>query len=112
VQEAVEADKAILTTLEATAQKIRDHRNTQFIHLSERLLQPPFGVIPESDAFAYADIGSILTDSGRLLNRYSVFLSGSELLMQVWGEDAELPYLLKLLARGRKALDDEQESDI
>ena len=108
VREAVEKDVILLDGLEDTSERIRQHRNSQFVHLSERLIQPPFGVVPDSEGFAYADIGAILLTAGSMLNRYSLFLSGNEIWMQVAGEDSEFPYLAKLLHRGYKGLDDDQ----
>jgi hypothetical protein len=56
VRMALAEDRTTLGGLEETIEKIRVHRNEQFVHLSRELLRPPFGVTPADEALMYEDV--------------------------------------------------------
>jgi len=91
-------------------EKIRTHRNEQFVHLSEKLLQAPFGVTPSDESFAYSEVFALLTAIGTILNTYAGFLRGSQMLMEVWDEENEFRFLLETLSKAVDNLEDEDTS--
>lgn len=104
VRESVDKDLKEFEHAADVVTRIREHRNEQFMHLSERLLEPPFGVVPAEDSFAYEEMWQLLTTIGEILNRYSLFLDGTTMHMEVFREEQDFAYLLQKLT---EALRDE-----
>jgi hypothetical protein len=99
VRKAIAEDRSTLGGLEETIEKIRLHRNEQFVHLSRKLLEPPFGVVPADEALMYEDVMTALEIVGEILNRYHTFLRRGWRLMEVRGEQADFDYVFTLLER-------------
>jgi hypothetical protein len=99
LQEAVAEDRQRLESCKLFLEKVRNHRNEQFVHLSQRLLEPPYGILPAEDAFEYHEVRSALVLIGEILNRYAAFLVDSEFVMDLQREDEDFNGLSRLLAR-------------
>ena len=99
VRKAIVQDRAKLASNADLIRRVQRHRNEQFVHLSNELLGPPHGVIPEADAFSYSAIQDLLSVTGEVLQRYYAYLTGSKPLMEIWDEAGDFDYLMTLLER-------------
>lgn len=99
VRKAVQEDATGLDELEELINKIRKHRNQEFIHLSDMIVTSAFAVRPSDNSFPYSEIQRLLARVGVILNRYAGYVTDSELHMEVWGEQRDFDYLMDLLSR-------------
>jgi hypothetical protein len=97
VREAIAEDRSTLGNLEQTIEKIYDHRNEQFVHLSRKLLEPPYGVIASDKALMYEDVMKALEIIGEILNRYGAFFGRTLALMEVQGEQEDFDYVFTVV---------------
>ena len=102
IHESTKRDFRRLDELQIHLERLREHRNNDFIHISKEVLSRPDFDIYSEFPVTYEEIDLLLQTIGKILNRYCQFMTKSIYLMEEWDEKSQMADLFWYLEQAIK----------